>query len=108
MGAYLASEKMDIEQLYYISRESEIFYKDGTISPGFIDYSKDDGITDFVYNIYAYDAMAFDDSFLKYMDTNESYVFINKEQVAMLELPLVQMEEVLREYEDEMMADLEE
>lgn len=83
------------ENYYYLTEKINIFYKDGRIENGLIEFSQDENISQEV--ALAYEGMGEDfvEDILYYEDENGEEVIINVHNIAMIELPFIELENAI-------------
>ena len=87
-----------------ISEETQIsmiYYLDGCVRPVSIDFKYNESISGEIYNTYVYEDTEFADDILFCQDIAGTQIIFNMKNVSMLELPLLSVEEAIREYENE-------
>lgn len=78
-----------------------IYYLDGCVRPISINFNDNESISDEIYNTYVYEDSEFADDILFCQDITGAQIIFNMKNVSMLELPLLSVEEAIREYENE-------
>lgn len=93
----IANEKgLDREQGLFLKGVSEIIYSDGNLRQAVIDLTYDDNLVSTIRNIYENGDCSYVPRFIPYSDLSESDMLLNIQNVSMLELPLVEVEETIR------------
>lgn len=89
---FMEKKKLSEDDVYSLVSDSYIYYTDGKVRPINIDFSQRESITEEIEMAYLYEESEFVDNVLYCTDTGEAEVIFNMRNVAMMELPLLKVE----------------
>ena len=101
MKEFIEKKGLSEDEIYEETQISIIYYLDGCVRPVSIDFKYNESISGEIYNTYVYEDTEFADDILFCQDIAGTQIIFNMKNVSMLELPLLSVEEAIREYENE-------
>ena len=101
MKEFIEKKRLSEDEIYEETQISMIYYLDGCVRPVSIDFKYNESISGEIYNTYVYEDTEFADDILFCQDIAGTQIIFNMKNVSMLELPLLSVEEAIREYENE-------
>ena len=95
MDAIVEEYRWNEEDYFRLTEKINIFYKDGRVENGLIDFSQEENISHEVALVYEGMGEDFCEDILCYEDENGGEIIINTRNVAMIELPFIELENAI-------------
>mgnify|MGYP000010378785 FL=1 len=83
------------EDYIYITQKINIDYKDGHCESGLIDFNQGEDLSDEIANAYEGVDDVFEQNIIHYTDIDEMEIVVNINNVAMIELPFIELENAI-------------
>ena len=79
----------------YMTQKINIDYKDGRSEQGLMDFNQDENLSDEVAIVYDGMSDDFSENIVYYTDINEIEIIVNISNIAMIELPFIELENAI-------------
>lgn len=98
-------DKECMEEIINSENEITIYYPNGKIDRNDIEFDGYESISEEISLIYEFGESAFDKRFLFYHDYNGAEIFLNIYEIAVIELPLLKLEDAICAAQEEILED---